>query len=85
MSVRRLAPDAVQPPSFAFSAENAAWAEATIAKYPEGKQASAVIPILMRAQDQEGWVTKAAIEWTAETLGMATLARRLQRLWRPPM
>ena len=73
MAVRRLAPDAVQPPSFAFSAENAAWAEATIAKYPPGKQASAVIPFLMRAQDQDGWVSKAAIEWVADKLGMAKI------------
>jgi NADH-quinone oxidoreductase subunit E len=44
-----------------------------IAKYPPGKQASAVIPMLMRAQDQDGWVTKAAIEWTAAKLGMAKI------------
>jgi NADH-quinone oxidoreductase subunit E len=73
MSVRRLAPDAVQPPTFAFSTENADWVEALIAKYPPGKQASAVIPMLMRAQEQDGWVTKAAIEWTAAKLGMAKI------------
>ena len=44
MAVRRLHPD--QPASFAFTPENAAWATETIAKYPEGKQASAVIPLL---------------------------------------
>ena len=70
MSVRRLAEAAVQPPSFAFSDENAAWAEATILKYPEGRQQSAVIPLLMRAQEQEGWVTKAAIEAIAGMLRM---------------
>ena len=48
MAVRRLDPE--QPPSFAFTPENDAWARATIAKYPEGKQASAVIPLLWRAQ-----------------------------------
>jgi NADH-quinone oxidoreductase subunit E len=73
MAVRRLAPDSVQPATFAFSSENAVWAEATIAKYPPGKQASAVIPFLMRAQEQDGWVTKAAIEWVAEKLGMARI------------
>ena len=73
MSVRRLAPDAVQPASFAFSPENAAWAEAFITHYPEGKQASAVIPLLMRAQEQDGWVSKACIEWTAAKLGMAKI------------
>ncbi len=73
MSVRRLAPDAIQPATFAFSKENAEWVEVLIAKYPPGKQASAVIPMLMRAQDQDGWVTKAAIEWTAAKLGMAKI------------
>jgi NADH-quinone oxidoreductase subunit E len=71
MSVRRLAEDNVQPAAFAFTAENAAWAEATIKKYPEGRQQSAVIPLLMRAQEQDGWVTKAAIEGVADMLGMA--------------
>ncbi|WP_377288313.1 NADH-quinone oxidoreductase subunit NuoE [Rhizobium sp. SG2393] len=70
MSVRRLADESVQPQSFAFSAENAAWAEATIRKYPEGRQQSAVIPLLMRAQEQDGWVTKAAIESVAKMLDM---------------
>lgn len=73
MSVRRLAEQNVQPPAFAFTAENAAWAEATIQKYPEGRQQSAVIPLLMRAQEQEGWVTKAAIEQVADMLGMALI------------
>ena len=71
MSVRRLADEAVQPASFAFSEENAAWAEATINKYPKGREQSAVIPLLMRAQEQDGWVTKAAIEAVADMLGMA--------------
>lgn len=70
MSVRRLAEPTVQPASFAFSAENAAWADLAIAKYPEGRQQSAVIPLLMRAQEQEGWVSKAAIETIADMLGM---------------
>jgi NADH-quinone oxidoreductase subunit E len=73
MSVRRLAEQSVQPQSFAFTAENAAWAQATIAKYPEGRQQSAVIPLLMRAQEQDGWVTKAAIEQVAQMLGMALI------------
>ena len=69
MSVRRLHPD--QPHSFAFTPENLAWAKATIAKYPEGKQASAVIPLLWRAQEQEGWCTEPAIRYVADMLGMA--------------
>ena len=71
MSVRRLAEDNVQPQNFAFSEENAVWAEATIKKYPKGREQSAVIPLLMRAQEQDGWVTKAAIESIADMLGMA--------------
>lgn len=60
-----------QPESFAFSPANQAWAEAQMTKYPEGRQASAVIPILWRAQEQEGWVTKPALEAIADMLGMA--------------
>ena len=70
MAVRRLHPD--QPPHFAFTPENLAWAEATIAKYPPGKQASAVIPVLWRAQEQiGGWITEPAIRVVADMLGMA--------------
>jgi NADH-quinone oxidoreductase subunit E len=71
MSVRRLADESIQPATFAFSPENQAWAEGVIARYPEGRQQSAVIPILWRAQEQEGWVTRAAIEAVANMLGMA--------------
>ncbi len=60
-----------QPESFAFTPENRAWAEAQITKYPEGRQASAVIPLLWRAQEQEGWLSKPAIEHVADMLGMA--------------
>ncbi len=70
MSVRRLAEDTVQPAAFAFNEENAAWAEATIRKYPDGRQQSAVIPLLMRAQEQDGWVTRAALEYVAQKLDM---------------
>jgi NADH-quinone oxidoreductase subunit E len=71
MVSRRLADDSVQPPSFAFTADNAKWAEWKIGLYPAGRQQSAVIPLLMRAQDQDGWVTRATIESVAELLGMA--------------
>lgn len=71
MSVRRLADEALQPKKFSFNKENLVWAEKTIAKYPEGRQRSAVIPLLMRAQEQEGWVTRAAIEYVADMLSMA--------------
>jgi NADH-quinone oxidoreductase subunit E len=71
MSVRRLAE--TQPESFAFSQDNGSWAERQIAKFPQGRQASAVIPLLWRAQEQEGWVTKPAIEAIAAMLGMPTI------------
>ncbi len=71
MSVRRLADESVQPEGFVFSAENLVWAEQVVARYPAGRQQSAVIPILWRAQEQEGWVTRAAIEYVANMLGMA--------------
>lgn len=70
MSVRRLADESVQPPSFAFTKENAAWARATIKKYPKGREQSAIIPLMMRAQEQEGWVSRPAIEAIADMLGM---------------
>ncbi len=70
MSVRRLAEASVQPASFAFNKANAAAAKKWIAKYPKGRQQSAIIPLLMLAQEQEGWVTKAAIESVCDMLDM---------------
>ncbi|WFP73473.1 NADH-quinone oxidoreductase subunit E [Mesorhizobium sp. WSM4906] len=70
MSVRRLAEASVQPASFTFNKENAAAAKQWIAKYPKGREQSAIIPLLMLAQEQEGWVTKAAIETISDMLGM---------------
>ena len=70
MAVRRLHPD--QPPGFAFTAQNLDWAQQMIAKYPPGKQASAVLPLLWRAQEQhEGWLPEPAIRYVADMLGMA--------------
>jgi NADH-quinone oxidoreductase subunit E len=60
-----------QPESFAFTPANQAWVEAQISKYPEGRQASAIIPLLWRAQEQEGWLSRPAIEHVADRLGMA--------------
>lgn len=71
MSVRRLAPKQQQPDSFAFTPENLAWAHQQIAKYPPGRQASAVIAIMWRAQEQHaGWVPEAAIRVIADLLDM---------------
>src|SRR6201992_2183929 len=71
MSVRRLAPKELQPASFTFTDENLAWAKKQITKFPEGRQASAVISILWRVQEQhEGWVSEAAIRAVADLLDM---------------
>jgi NADH-quinone oxidoreductase subunit E len=72
MAPRRLADKSIQPDEFSFTEENLAWARGQIAKYPEGRQASAVIPLLWRAQEQAGgWVPEAAIRTVADLLGMA--------------
>ena len=68
MSVRRLHAD--QPDSFAFSDENASWASGQIAKFPEGRQASAIIALLWQAQKQEGWLSEPAIRTIADMLDM---------------
>ena len=72
MSLRRLAPD--QPASFAFTPENKAWAEKQMKKYPDGRQASAVVPLLWRAQEQNGGhVTEPIIRAIAEMLGVSPI------------
>ncbi|MBB1492394.1 MULTISPECIES: NADH-quinone oxidoreductase subunit NuoE [unclassified Paracoccus (in: a-proteobacteria)] len=67
--LRRLSP--VQPESFEFTPANLEWARAQMTKYPEGRQQSAVIPLLWRAQEQEGWVSRPAIEYVADLLGLS--------------
>ena len=66
--LRRLSTD--QPEKFKFTKANLEWAKAQLKKYPKGRQASAVIPLLWRAQEQEGWVSKPAIEFIADFLDM---------------
>lgn len=68
MSVRRLASQ--QPDSFAFSKESEKLVTFWMNKYPDGKKASAVIPMLWIAQKQEGWVSEPAIQLIANRLGM---------------
>jgi len=70
MSVRRLAPE--QPEGFAFTPENLEWAKMQLKKYPDGRQASAVLPLLWRAQEQMGgWLPEPALRYVADLLGMA--------------
>ncbi|MCF6198508.1 MAG: NADH-quinone oxidoreductase subunit NuoE [Hyphomicrobiaceae bacterium] len=71
MSAQSISAD--QPASFEFSAENLSWAREQIKKYPEGKQASAVIPLLWKAQEQHGWLPEPAINYIAQLLGMAPI------------
>ena len=66
--LRRLSP--VQPESFEFTPANLEWARAQLTKYPQDRQQSAVIPLLWRAQEQEGWLSRPAIEYVADFLGM---------------
>ena len=74
MAVRRLAEPALQPETFAFTAENREWAMREITKYPPGRQHSAIIPLLWRAQEQAGgWLPQKAIEHVADFLDMAKI------------
>jgi NADH-quinone oxidoreductase E subunit len=72
MSAASTAQGDFQPVSFAFTPEYRAKADKIIAKYPEGRQASAVIPLLDLAQRQAGgWVPRAAMDHIGEILDMA--------------
>ena len=63
----------VQPANFAFTPENRSEADRIVAKYPAGRQASAVLPLLYLAQRQVGWVPRAAMDHIAEMLDMAPI------------
>jgi len=65
--------DVVQPANFAFTPENRSEADRIVAKYPAGRQASAVLPLLYLAQRQVGWVPRAAMDHIAEILDMAPI------------
>ncbi len=66
--LRRLHSD--QPETFAFTPANEKWAKKQLKKYPAGRQASAIIPLLWRAQEQEGWLSRPAIEHVSAMLDM---------------
>ena len=71
MSGRGFGTHIEQPASFEFTPDNMAKAKAYIAKYPEGRQASAVLSLLYLAQDQhDNWVPRAAMDHIAELLSM---------------
>ena len=71
MANRRLAPPEQQPKEFSFTAENArVGRNGRSRNYPEGRQQSAIIPLLWRAQEQHGgWLPEAAIRHVADMLG----------------
>jgi NADH-quinone oxidoreductase subunit E len=74
MAVRKLAPENMQPASFVLSPETEAFADKEIAKYPPGRQASAVIALLTKAQEQAGgWLPRKAIEAVAAKLDMPVI------------
>lgn len=61
-------PNVAQPESFAFTPEYMEQAKVHIAKYPAGRQRSAVMPLLDLAQRQEGWLSLAAMDYVADLL-----------------
>ena len=77
MSGLDIAPDHLQPATFAFTEETLYDARKVIAKYPDHKKQSAVMPLLDLAQRQhDGWVPRAAIEYIADMLEMPSI-----RVW----
>lgn len=67
-------PLTAQPSEFAFTVENLAKAQAFIAKYPPGKQQSAVMPLLDLAQRQhQNWIPVAAMDYIADLLEMPAI------------
>ena len=59
---------------FAFTPDYRAQADAIIAKYPAGRQQSAVMPLLDLAQRQnDGWLSREALAHVAEVLDMALI------------
>ncbi len=71
MASRHFAPPSQQPKEFSFSEDNLAWAHTQMSLYPKGRQSSAIIPLLWRAQEQAGgWLPRAAIEYVANMLNM---------------
>ena len=71
MSTRRPAPENLQPEKFAFTKENAKAINNVLLKYPEGRKASALLPLLDLAQRQhDNWLPKAAMSEVAKILSL---------------
>ena len=71
MIVQKPAPADQQPDTFEFTAENLEKAKGIIARYPEGREASAIMPLFDLAQRQNvGWLPTAAMNYIAEMIGV---------------
>jgi NADH-quinone oxidoreductase E subunit len=71
MIVQKPAPADQQPETFEFTAENLEKAKAVIARYPEGREASAIMPLFDLAQRQnDGWLPTAAMNYVAEMISV---------------
>ena len=68
MAARKPAKD--QPAAFAWTEANKAWCDEQLKKYPQGREASCVIPFLWRGQKQEGWISVPMMEAIARQLDM---------------
>ena len=74
MTAPKIAPDHLQPKDFAFDDAHSAQVDVALAKYPEEKKRSAVMPLLDLAQRQNGgWLSRAAMDHIAEILDMAPI------------
>ena len=71
MSIRRPAPENLQPENFVFTKDNIKIINKILLKYPEGKKASALLPLLDLAQRQhDNWLPKAAMSEIASMLDL---------------
>jgi len=62
-----------QPQSFEFTQENLERAEKYLGRYPHNQKQSAVLPLLHLAQEQEGWVSRPALEYIADMIGVSPI------------
>ena len=74
MIVQKPAPADLQPDTFEFTAKNLEKAKGIIARYPEGREASAVMPLFDLAQRQNaGWLPTAAMNYISAMIGVTRM------------
>lgn len=72
--VRVTSAPAPQTEGFSLNAERSAQAERILAKYPDDRKMSGIIPLLDLAQRENGgWLSTAAMDWVAEACGVAPM------------